>query len=110
DESVAVTVDPRIIKPRAIGYAIAFVVHLFIRRTRREADGLRFDAAGLTIDLLVFVAAGTIAAAPFVDLLHPVDEYRRTIGFHLAERNWLAPTTMERWSALLGFTRRNIPW
>jgi len=99
-----------IIKPLAIGFAIAFVVLLFIRRARREADGLRFDAAGLTIDLLVFVAAGTIAAAPFVDLLHPVDEYRRTIGFHLAERNWLAPTTIERWSALLGFARRNIPW
>ena len=99
-----------IIKPVAIGFAIAFVVLLFIRRARREADGPRFDVAGLTIDLLVFVAAGAIVAAPFADLLHPIEEYRRTICFHLAERNWLVSTAMDRWSALLGFTRRNIPW
>lgn len=99
-----------IIKPLAIGFVIAFVVLLFIHRARREANRLRVDAADLTIDLLVFLAAGTITAAPFVDLLHPIDEYRRTVGFHLVEKNWLAPTAIDRWSALLGFTRRNIPW
>ena len=98
------------VKPLAIGFAVSLVILLLIQRAQREAGGLRFDLTALAMDLLVFAASGIIMAAPFIDLLHPINEYRRTIMFHLAEKNWLAPTAVDRWRALLGFTRQNIPW
>jgi Dolichyl-phosphate-mannose-protein mannosyltransferase len=98
------------LKPMAIGFVVSLVILVLIQRTQREAGRLRFDLRALAMDLLVFAAAGITTAAPFIDLLHPIDEYTRTIMFHLAERNWLAPTLADRCRALLGFTRQNIPW
>jgi hypothetical protein len=98
------------IKPLAIGFFVSLVILLLIQRAHREAGRLRFDLNALAMDLLVFAVSGIITAAPFIDLLHPINEYRRTILFHLAEKNWLAPTAADRWHALLGFTRQNIPW
>jgi Dolichyl-phosphate-mannose-protein mannosyltransferase len=98
------------VKPLAIGFVVSLVILLLSQRTRREAGRLRFDLRALAVDLLVFAASGIITAAPFIDLLHPIDEYRRTIMFHLAEKNWLASTVADRCRALLGFTRQNIPW
>jgi hypothetical protein len=98
------------VKPLAIGFAVSLVIVLLIQRTHREAGRLRFDLTALMMDLLVFAGSGILTAAPFIDLLHPINEFRRTIVFHLAEKNWLAPTAANRWRALLGFTRQNIPW
>ncbi len=99
-----------VMKPLAIGFAVPLVILLLAPRARREAGRLHLNLTASTADLFVFVAAGIITAACFVDLLHPLNEYRRTIGFHLAERNWLAGTAATRWLALVGFTRRNVPW
>lgn len=98
------------LKPLVIGFVVSLVILLLIQRAHRKAGKLRFDLRALAMDLLVFAAAGIITAAPFIDLLHPIGEYRRTIMFHLAERNWLAATLADRCRALLGFTRQNIPW
>src|ERR1700692_4221921 len=77
------------IKPLAIGFFVSLVILLLIQRARREAGRLRFDLNALAMDLLVFAVSGIITAAPFIDLLHPINEYRRTILLHLAEKNWL---------------------
>jgi hypothetical protein len=98
------------VKPLAIGFAVSLVILLLTQRVRRDAGSLCFDLSALVIDLLVFAVFGIITAALFIDLFHPISEYRRTIMFHLAERNWLAPTAADRGRALLGFTRQNIPW
>jgi hypothetical protein len=98
------------ITPLVIGFAVTFAILITATRAQREDGRLHFDLASLTIDALVLIAASTIAAAPFVDLLHPIEEYRRTIGFHLIERNWLASTTADRLTALGGFARQNVPW
>jgi hypothetical protein len=95
------------LKPFAIGFVVTIIVILFARRTERENGRLKLNSA-IWIDMLIFVAAGVIAATPFIDLLHPIEEYRRTIGFHFAERNWLIKRVDDRWRGLVGFVRLHV--
>ena len=98
------------LKPFAIGFGITIIIILLSNRARRENGRLRFEWVALAADMLILGAAAIISAAPFVDFLHPIAEYRRTVEFHLAERNWLTSRVDERWRALQGFCRLNIPW
>src|SRR4029077_20186949 len=68
----------------------------------------KLDRAILT-DLLIFGAAIVLVAMPFVNFLHPIDEYQRVIGFHWAERNWMIKRVDDRWRGLGAFGRLNIP-
>ena len=94
-----------IIKPFAVGFVVTIIVVLFSQRMRRENGRLKLDRA-IWGDLLIVAAVAVAVAAPFVDFLHLVNEYRRTVGFHLYERNWRVDN---RWSGLLGFGGLNLP-
>jgi len=96
------------LKPFTIGFLLTIIIVLLAERTRRENGRFRLDPA-IFSDLLVFVTFGALTAAPFIDFLRPIDEYRRTVGFHLAERNWLIKRVDDRWRGLLGFVRLNLP-
>jgi hypothetical protein len=98
------------LKPFAIGFGITIIIVLLTNRARRENGRLSFEWMALTADTLILGASGIVAAAPFVDLLHPIAEYARTVGFHLTERNWRAPRIDERWGGFLKFCLLHIPW
>jgi len=98
------------LKPFAIGFGITIIIILLSNRAWREDGRLKFEWVALAADMLILGAAAIISAAPFVDFLHPIAEYKRTVEFHFAERNWLTSRVDERWRALQGFCRLNIPW
>jgi hypothetical protein len=97
-----------VLKPFAIGFVFIIIIVLFTHRTRRENGRLKLDWA-IFGDLLIVAAATVAVVVSFVDFLHPIDEYQRTIGFHLAERNWLIKRVDDRWRGLLQFVRLNLP-
>lgn len=97
-----------VLKPFAVGFVVTIIIALFTQRTRRENGRLKFDWAILG-DLLIVAAAAMVSAAPFVDFLHPIAEYHRTVGFHFHERNWLITRVDDRWRGLLVFSRPNVP-
>jgi 4-amino-4-deoxy-L-arabinose transferase-like glycosyltransferase len=99
-----------IFKPFAIGFGITIIIVVIGNRLRREKGRLRFEWAGLAADISILVACGVIIAAPFIDFVHLANEYRRTVEFHFAERNWLTKRVDDRWRALVGFCRFNLPW
>jgi hypothetical protein len=96
------------LKPFTVGFLVTIIIALFAQRIGRENGRLKLDPAILP-DILIFAAGGVIAALPFIDFLHPIQEYHRTVGFHLAERNWLIKRVDDRWRGLVGFTRLNVP-
>lgn len=96
------------LKPFAIGFIVAIIVILFAARSERVNGRFKLDPATWS-DMLIFVVAGVVIATPFIDLFHPIEEYRRTIGFHFAERNWLIKRVDDRWRGLVGFFRLHIP-
>jgi hypothetical protein len=97
------------LKPFAIGFAVTIIIVLLTHRMQRENGRRHLDWWQLGGDLLVFVTAGIVIAMPFIDFLHPIDEYQRTVGFHFAERNWLTTRVDDRWRALLTVSRLNVP-
>jgi hypothetical protein len=97
-----------VLKPFTLGFAVTILLVLFNQRIEREDGRLNLDWAILT-DLLIFGAAIVLVAMPFVNFLHPIDEYQRVIGFHWAERNWMTKRVDDRWRGLLAFARLNVP-
>lgn len=96
------------LKPFTVGFLVTIIIVVFAQRTRHENGRLKLDPQ-ILYDILIFAAGGIIAAAPCVDFLHPIEEYRRTVGFHFAERNWLIKRVDDRWRGLVGFTRLDVP-
>jgi MFS family permease len=97
-----------VLKPFAIGFVVTIVILLFYQRSRRENSAWKIDRA-ILVDLVIFGTAAVLTVWPFVDFLHPIQEYQRVIGFHWAERNWLIKRVDDRWRGLLGFTKLNLP-
>jgi Dolichyl-phosphate-mannose-protein mannosyltransferase len=97
-----------ILKPFALGFAVTILVVLLNQRIHRASGRLKIDPAILG-DLFAFGAVALLTAAPFVNFLHPVQEYHRVLGFHLAERDWMIKREDDRWEALLAFARFNLP-
>lgn len=97
-----------VLKPFALGLAATIIVIVFNQRIRRVDGRFRIDRA-IWGDLLIFSLIAVLTAAPFVNFLHPVQEYHRVLGFHLAERDWFIKRVDERWEALLVFARLNLP-
>src|ERR1700737_5006920 len=65
------------LKPFAIGFAVTIIIVLLTHRMQRENGRRHLDWWQLGGDLLVFVTAGIVIAMPFIDFLHPIDEYQR---------------------------------
>ncbi|HUE40352.1 MAG TPA: hypothetical protein VMO75_00340 [Chthoniobacterales bacterium] len=97
-----------VMKPFALGFVASIIIVLLNQRTRRENGRLKFDPA-IGGDLLVFALAAIFIAAPFINVFHPVQEYQRVLGFHLAERDWMIKRVDDRWHGLLVFARLNLP-
>lgn len=97
-----------VLKPFAIGFVVTIVILLFYERSRLENGTWKIDHAVWT-DLIIFSAIAILAAAPFVDFMHPIQEYQRVIGFHWSERDWLIKRVDDRWRGLLSFAKLNLP-
>lgn len=97
-----------VLKPFALGFVITIVILLLYQRCRQENGKSKMDHA-IWIDLIIFGAAAMLAAAPFVDFMHPIQEYQRVIGFHWAERDWVIKRVDDRWRGLLRFAKLNLP-
>src|SRR5947209_1481406 len=97
-----------VLKPFAVGFVVTMVTLLFCQRTHREKEKWKIDQAIWT-DLIIFTAMAIVAAAPFVDFRHPIQEYQRVIGFHWSERDWLIKRVDDRWRGLLTFSKFNLP-
>jgi 4-amino-4-deoxy-L-arabinose transferase-like glycosyltransferase len=97
-----------LLKPFAVGFIVTIAIVLLAERTRRENGRVKFDPA-ILVDAVIFSALAIGIALPFINLLQPIEEFRRTVGFHLQERNWLMTRADDRWRGLYGFIRLNIP-
>jgi 4-amino-4-deoxy-L-arabinose transferase-like glycosyltransferase len=96
------------LKPFAVGFVVTIMFILVVQRMPRENGRLKLDWV-ILFDLSIFSLAAILVAAPFVDFLHPIDEYRRTVGFHFAEQHWLIKRVDDRWRGLFGFIRLSAP-
>jgi hypothetical protein len=97
-----------LLKPFAVGFIVTIAIVLLAERTRRENGRLKFDPAILA-DAVIFSAFAIGIALPFINFLQPIEEFRRTVGFHLHERNWLMTRVDDRWRGLYEFIRLNVP-
>lgn len=97
-----------LLKPFVVGFIVTIAIVLLAERTRRENGRLKFDPAILA-DAVIFSAFAIGIALPFINLLQPIEEFRRTVGFHLHERNWLMTRVDDRWRGLYEFIRLNVP-
>lgn len=97
-----------LLKPFAIGFILTIAIVLLAERTRRDEARVKFDQAILG-DVLVFSVFAVGIILPFVNFLQPIEEFYRTVGFHLQERDWLATRVDDRWRGLYRFIRLNVP-
>lgn len=98
------------IKPLDVGFCVPIAYWMITRRLVRDQARWRFDARAFGLDVAVFGAVGLLAAAPFVNLLNLVGEFQRTVGFHLAERNYYSPRLVMRQVGLDRFLTSNALW
>ena len=97
-----------VMKPFAIGFVVTTLAILIEQRIRGEHHQSNV-VAKMIGDLVLFGLAAIAIAMPFVNVLHPLAEYQRVLGFHIAERNWMIQRVDDRWRGLFVFNRLTIP-
>lgn len=99
-----------VIKPLGVAFVVPVVYAVLAARIKRVQGHWQINPGALLVDGILFITFALLTAAPFVNLLDLRGEYQRTVGFHLAESAWYAPSTQMHLEGILGFLAEDRMW